>query len=61
MWNESIVKVSEENKKPWFTWLNESLTRVYLSGEEQEKWLKDAMNANNNNIEIQAIEGKPKK
>ena len=28
---------------------------------EQEKWLKDAMNANNNNIEIQAIEGKPKK
>ena len=39
MWNESIVKVSEENKKPWFTWLNESLTRVYLSGEEQEKWL----------------------
>ena len=27
---------------------------------EQEKWLKDAMNANNNNIEIQTIEGKPK-
>ena len=28
---------------------------------EQEKWLKDAMNANNNNIEIQALETKAKK
>lgn len=36
-WENSIAKMDDNNKKPWFSWMVESVARVYISGAGEEK------------------------